>query len=182
MSPPSSPQRAGERMVIKIKGVEYAFRWCPSGKFLMGSPESEKQRSAGERHHQVTLTRGFWMLETEVTQLMWESVMGSNPSNFKGLTLPVESVSWDDCQEFITKLNTHLADTPAAPKGFKFALPTESQWEYACRAGTTTAYHFGGTLTKEQANFDGSNIIGKTTEVGSYPANAWGLERVKIWS
>ena len=119
------------------------------------------------------------MLETEVTQLMWVSVMGNEPSRFQGLQRPVEQVSWNDCQEFIKKLNTLLAGTPGAPAGFKFSLPTEAQWEYACRAGTTTAYHFGDSLTPQLANF-GS---GQTEEVGSYPANAWGLKDMhgNVW-
>jgi formylglycine-generating enzyme required for sulfatase activity len=106
--------------------------------------------------------------------MMWVSVMGTEPSRFKGdlLKLPVENVSWNDCQEYIKKLNDLLAGTPGVPVGFKFSLPTEAQWEYACRADTTMTYHFGDTLTKEQANFGGGS---KTTEVGKYPANAWGL-------
>jgi formylglycine-generating enzyme required for sulfatase activity len=187
-----SPTKAGERMVIKIKDIEYAFRWCPSGKFLMGSPESEEKRHNDETQHQVTLTRGFWMLETQVTQLMWESVMGSNPSIFKGLNRPVEQVSWDDCQEYIQKLNTHLGGTSSPPAGYRFSLPTEAQWEYACRAGTTSPFHFGSTLNGDQANIDGNNPYGtdtkgkylkQTTDVGSYPANAWGLKDMhgNVW-
>ena len=156
----------GERKVLTIKGVEYAFRFCPSGNFMMGDEPGEVS---------VTLSRGFWMLETQVTQAMWESVMGNNPSNFEGAKLPVENVSWHDCQMYINKLN----DMKIAPSGYKFALPTEAQWEYACRAGTTTTFHFGNTLTKEQANFDGN----QTTDVGSYPANAWGLRDMhgNVW-
>jgi len=100
--------KAGERMVLTMEGVEYPFRWCPPGTFLMSSPESEPWRDEdeGTTQHQVTLTKGFWMLETEVTQAMWESVTGENPSYFKGpKKLPVEQVSWDDCQEYIRKLN-----------------------------------------------------------------------------
>ena len=164
--PVEAERKAGERMTVSIKDVEYAFRWCPPGTFMMGKEPREVS---------VTLSRGFWMLETEVTQTMWESVMGNNPSRFKGSKLPVEKVSWNDCQEFITKLNALLAGTP----GFKFSLPTEAQWEYACRAGTTTAYHFGDTLTQQQANFDGD----QTRDVGSYPANAWGLNDMhgNVW-
>jgi len=110
-------RKAGDRMVLPIQGVEYAFRWCPARAFLMGSPPSEAERDDDETQHQVTLSRGFWMLETPVTQAMWESVMGSNPSYFKGDKLPVESVSWEDCQKFIEQLNAHLAGTPGA--GFK---------------------------------------------------------------
>ena len=172
--------RPGDRMVLTIKGVEYAFRWCPPGTFMMGSPESESRRYDDETQHQVMLTRGFWMLETEVTQGMWESVMGNNPSYFKGIKLPVETVSWNDCQEFIATLNT----LKIAPSGYRFSLPTEAQWEYACRAGTTTVFHFGSVLNGDQANCDGNYPYGtktkgkflqKTSDVGSYPANDWGL-------
>ena len=166
--------KAGERMVLKINDVEYAFRWCPSGSFRMGSPQYEAGRCNNETLHQVTLSHGFWMLETEVTQMMWASVMGDNPSNFQGMKLPVERVSWDDCQEYIKKLNELLTGTPGAPAGYKFSLPKEVQWEYACRAGTTTAYHFGDTLTTAQANFGGGKN-GQAKDVGSYPPNAWGL-------
>ena len=166
---PEGERKAGDRMVLTINDVEYAFRWCPPGTFMMGSPASEPGRESDERQHQVTLSRGFWMLETQVTQAMWESVMKNNPSHFKGDRLPVETVSWNDSQEFITKLN----ELGIAPEGFRFSLPTEAQWEYACRAGTTTAFSFGNTLNANQANF-GMNV-GRTTEVGSYPANVWGL-------
>jgi len=167
--------RAGDRMVLTINGVKYALRWCPAGTFMMGSPVSEVERFNDETQHQVTLTHGFWMLETQVTQDMWESVMKSNPSHFRGAELPVVMVSWHDCQEYIQKLNAHLAGTPAAPACYKFSLPTESQWEYACRAGTTTPYHFGDSLSTTQAHFDQDWDTGTMTEVGSYPANAWGL-------
>jgi len=174
-------KRAGERIVLTINDIDYAFRWCPPGTFTMGSPTSEKDRYDNETQHQVTLSRGFWMLETPVTQAMWESVMGNNPSHFKGSKkLPVEQVSWDDCQGFIQKLN----GLNIAPSGFKFSLPTEAQWEYACRAGTMTPFHFGSVLNGDKANCDGNYPYGtstkgkyleKTSEVGSYPSNAWGL-------
>jgi len=136
-------RKAGSRMALSIQGVEYAFRWCPADTFMMGSPTSEKDRRDNEAQHRVTLTRGFWMLETQVTQEMWRSVMGNNPSQFKdSKKLPVERVSWNDCQEFIKKLNT----LGATQSGFRFSLPTEAMWEYACRAGTTTPYHLGAAI------------------------------------
>ena len=109
--------KAGERMVLTIKGVEYPFRWCPAGTFTMGSPKDEKGRSGDETQHSVTLTQGFWMLETEVAQQMWESVTGENPSEFKGAKLPVEMVSWKDCQNYINQLNGLCL----APSGMKFS-------------------------------------------------------------
>jgi formylglycine-generating enzyme required for sulfatase activity len=128
------------------------------------------------------------MLETQVTQLMWESVMGSNPSKFKGLNSPVETVSWYDCQKYIAKIN----DGRFAPAGYKFSLPTEAQWEYACRTGTTTPFNFGSVLNGDKANCNGNYPYGtsvkgkylqRTTEVGSYPANAWGLSDMhgNVW-
>ena len=118
--------------------------WIPPGTFTMGSPSGEEGRLDNERQHQVTLTKGFWLGKYEVTQAQWESVMGSNPSHFKGRDLPVEQVSWNDCQEFIRKLNAR------GEGGFR--LPTEAEWEYACRAGTTTPFHFGSVLDGSQAN------------------------------
>ena len=196
---PQDDRQAGERMTLTINGIEYAFRWCPPGTFMRGSPANEPNRQRNESQHRVGLSRGFWILETEVTQAMWASVMGSNPSRFKGANLPAEGVSWNDCQEYITKLNAELKSggrqspgssgstsglMPAALEGYKFSLPTEAQWEYACRAGTTTAYHFGNTLTQQQANFamiPGGG--GGTRDVGSYPANAWGLRDMhgNVW-
>ncbi|MDR3110176.1 MAG: formylglycine-generating enzyme family protein [Planctomycetaceae bacterium] len=176
----TTARAAGERFVLPINGVEYPFRWCPSGTFMMGSPPSEQDRDDDETQHQVTLTQGFWMGETAVTQSMWKSVMGNNPSDFKRDKLPVEQVSWNDCREFIVKLNR----LGVAPQGFKFALPTEAQWEYACRAGTATPFSFGSVLNGDKANCNGNypygtttkrKNLGKTTEAGLYPANAWGL-------
>jgi len=158
---------AGYRMTLTINDIEYPFRWCPPGTFTMGSPASEGGRLGNETQRQVTLSRGFWMLETEVTQAMWEGVMSTNPSCFKGAKLPVETVSWNVCQEYIHELN----GLGVAPAGYRFSLPTEAQWEYACRAGTATAFHFGDTLDREQAHF----ATVRTTNVGSYPANDWGL-------
>ncbi|MDR1291187.1 MAG: formylglycine-generating enzyme family protein [Planctomycetaceae bacterium] len=165
-------------MTLTIKGVEYAFRWCPAGTFQMGSPESEKCREENETQHQVILSRGFWVQEMEVTQEQWSSVMGSNPSYFKDSRLPVETVSWNDCQEYIRKLNILI------PSDYEFSLPTEAQWEYACRAGSTTPFNFGSKLNGDKANCDANYPYGtltkgtyleKTASVGSYQANGWGL-------
>jgi formylglycine-generating enzyme required for sulfatase activity len=124
---------------------------------------------SGTTPHQVTLTQGFYMLETEVTQEQWESIMGENPSHFKGAKLPVESVSWSDCRTFVSRLSKLAADI--APRGYKFSLPTEAQWEYACRAGTSDAY--AGDL--DQMAWYDRNSDSKTHEVGTKQANAWGL-------
>ena len=118
------------------------------------------------KQHEVTLTKPFYMGKHEVTQEQWESVMGKNPSDTKGAKLPVTNVSWEDCQEFIKKLN---AKTDGG-----YRLPTESEWEYACRAGTTTAYSFGDKITPKDANYEDSKID-KPVAVGSYKPNAFGL-------
>ena len=180
-------RKAGDRMTLTIKGVEYPFRWCPEGTFMMGSPENEKGRKQEENpSHVVTLTRGFWMLETEVTQEMWESVQGNNPSHFRdSKRLPVDSVSWDVCQEYIQKLNS----IGVTPLGYKFSLPTEAQWEYACRAGSTTSFCFGeysrslleqyawysGCWDRPEVSAIGRGKSGQTHPVGTKRPNAWGL-------
>ena len=103
----------------------------------MGSPEDEAGRFDNEGpQHEVTIEQGFWMFDTPCTQALWEAVMGENPSQFRSPTRPVEQVSWDDCQEFVTHLNARL-------EGLELSLPSEAQWEYACRAGTTTATYAG---------------------------------------
>ncbi|MDO4629959.1 MAG: SUMF1/EgtB/PvdO family nonheme iron enzyme, partial [Planctomycetia bacterium] len=167
---------AGKRMVKTVDGIEYAFRYCPPGVFMMGSPSSETNRIYDELLHMVTLTKGFWLLETQVTQEMWKFVMGKNPSNFIGAQNPVEHVSWNDCLNFCTKLSQKI--------GMKISLPTEAQWEYACRAGTTTPFNFGSTLNGDKANCYGRHPYGtgtkgtyhgKTVAVKSYAPNAWGL-------
>ena len=174
---PSSASKAGTRKVVTVNGVEFAFRWCPPGKFLMGSPEWEKDRESDETQHKVTLTKGFWIMETEVTQKQWVAILGeaSNPSEFKGDDLPVESVPFDEILRFFKK---------CAYLGFPVDLPTEAQWEYACRAGSTTAFSWGDSLNGDKANCNGQRpyetrkegkYIEKTTPVGSYPPNAWGL-------
>ncbi|GHV16443.1 hypothetical protein AGMMS49938_16450 [Fibrobacterales bacterium] len=166
--PPLVTRRAGERITLSLNSTEYAtFRWCPAGTFMMGSPDNEIGRNTNESQYQVTFSRGFWILETQVTQTMWECVMKYNPSCFKGAKFPVEQVSFDACQNYIQKLNDLSVGIP----GLRFSLPTEAEWEYACRAGTTTAYHFGNILNLHQANFEKQ----QTKTVGAYLANAWGL-------
>ena len=153
------------------------FVWISPGTFMMGSPKEEKERGDNETQHKVTLTKGFYMGVYTVTQEQWKEVMGNNPSFFKGeKKLPVETVSWDDCQEFAKKLREKDKKL--------YRLPTEAEWEYACRAGTKTPFYFGATISTDQANYNGNFTYGtskkgvyreKTTPVGSFPANAWGL-------
>jgi len=143
----------------------------PAGTFMMGSPESEKNRGDWEGpQHKVTITKPFFMGKYEVTQAQWQAVMGNNPAHFKGINNPVEQVSWDDCQAFIKKLNQINQGT--------FRLPTEAEWEYACRAGTTTRFYWGNDLFEirigEYAWY--ANNSGKNNhEVGIKKPNAWGL-------
>ena len=179
VSPPSStpvkPQRKAGELYTNSVGMKFA--WIPPGTFLMGSPPSEPERGDDGTQHRVTLTKGFWMGVHQVTQAQWQAVMGSNPSNFKGDgNLPVENVSWDDAVAFCEALGRK--------DGKAYRLPTEAEWEYACRAGTTTPFHFGSAISPDQANYDGNYVYNngkkgvyrqKTTPVGSFPANAWGL-------
>ena len=146
------------------KGIKLEMVLIPAGKFVMGSPTTEVGRSDNEPQHEVIITKTYYIGKYEVTQEQWQGVMGNNPSSRnKGPNLPVTDVSWEDCQEFIKKLNKKTNG------GYR--LPTEAEWEYACRAGTTTAYSFGNILTKNEANINGSSI----KPVGSYKANAFGL-------
>ena len=142
--------KPGKAEVIELgKDVKLEMVLIPAGKFMMGSLASEVGREKNETQHEVTLTKPFYMGKFEVTQEQWEAVMGKNPSEEKGAKLPVTKVSWDDCQKFIKKLNDNS-------KG-GYRLPTEAEWEYACRAGTSTAYSFGDKLTKSDANIDGDS-------------------------
>jgi formylglycine-generating enzyme required for sulfatase activity/tRNA A-37 threonylcarbamoyl transferase component Bud32 len=157
-------------------GVLLELVALPAGTFTMGSPPTEKGRSANEIPHAVTFTRPLHIGKFAVTQAQYEQVMGANPSEFKGRDNPAENVTWDDCLEFCRRV--------AEKTGTQLRLPTEAEWEYACRAGTSTPFHFGEIITPDQANYDGnfnyeSGPKGvyrqKTTPCGSFPPNAWGL-------
>ena len=128
-------------------GLGQTFILLPAGTFTMGSPSDEPGRGSDEGpQHQVTLTQPFYIQQTEVTQAQWVAVMGSNPSAYSGCpTCPVETVSWNDVQEFITKMNARGEGT--------YGLPTEAQWEYAARAGTNTAFYNGG-ITELGCGYD----------------------------
>jgi formylglycine-generating enzyme required for sulfatase activity len=143
--------------------------WIPPGEFLMGSPTNEEGRYDDEGpRHRVTLTKGFYLGVHEVTQRQWRTVMGDNPSHFKGDDLPVESISWEEAVEFCRKLSTK--------EGVEYRLPTEAQWEYACRAGTTSRYNFGDSeVSLGEYAWYGGNSDGRTHPVGQKKANAFGL-------
>jgi formylglycine-generating enzyme required for sulfatase activity len=127
----------GHWRTFRVKGVSQRLRWIPPGEFLMGSPGTEAGRFDNEGpQHLVRITRGFWLFDTPCTQELWKVVMRKNPSQLRSPTRPVEQVSWYDCQAFLERLNRLL-------EGASFSLPTEAQWEYACRAGTTAATYAG---------------------------------------
>jgi len=167
-----------EKTVDLGRGVKMEFVLIPAGEFLMGSPGTEDKHENDEGpQHRVRITKPFYMAKTEVTQEQWQAVRGEDPSHFKGAKNPVEQASWNDCQEFAKKLGARF-------DGLTFALPTEAEWEYACRAGTSTPFHTGETISTEQANYDGDYTYGrgrkgvdrdKTVRVGSFRANAFGL-------
>jgi len=181
-----SPRLTGKAFTNSI-GMKFVL--IPAGEFMMGSPESEEDHSSDGQQHRVRITKPFYLGVYEVTQEQYERVMGENPSYFSrtgrgkdhvtgrdARNHPVEQVSWDDAVEFCRKLSTR--------EGRTYRLPTEAEWEYACRAGTQTPFHFGSQLNGREANCDGKYPYGtqtkgpyflRTTEVGFYRPNAWGL-------
>jgi formylglycine-generating enzyme required for sulfatase activity len=179
-----SGAKAGEQR--EVAGVPLC--WCPPGRFRMGSPPSEPERRPGEEQVEVTLTRGFWMARYEATQGQWKRVIGKLPGSLtaelpEGDDYPVGNVNFVEAEAFCAKLTELGRRSGDLPKDWEFRLPTEAQWEYACRAGTTTATAFGDSLSSKQANFQGKPYngaepgpsFGRAANVGSYPANAWGL-------
>ena len=174
------------------QGVELTMVEISAGNFLMGSPSGEEGRDDTEAQRRVTVP-ALRMGRFPITQAQWKVVAGlekverelnASPSKFKGPDRPVESVSWHDAIEFCRRLSRHTKRN--------YILPSEAQWEYACRAGSTTPFHFGETLTTELANYDGNSTYGQgpkgtyreqTTDVGSFPANAWGLQDMhgNVW-
>ena len=167
---PQGRQAARELSLDLGGGVKLEMVLISAGEFLMGSPDSDRAAPNDRRpQHRVRITKAFYIGKYEVTQEQWEAVMGNNPSSFKGPKNPVDTVSWDDCQQFLKKLNDK------APGG-RWSLPTEAQWEYACRAGSNTLYCFGDGATGlgEYAWHD-KNANGTTHAVGEKKPNAWGL-------
>ena len=167
----ASPKTGDVKVVVLPGGAKMEMIYVAPGSFMMGS------RLYGETQHRVTLTKGYWLGKYEVTQRQWESVMGVNPSRFKGPDRPVESVSWEDCQRFIAKV-----DAEARKQFGGWArLPTEAEWEYACRAGTTGAY--GGNGQLPDMGWYLANSRGETHPVGQKLANAWGFHDMhgNVW-
>ena len=180
--PPIDPP--DDDIVLKVNGCSYKFCRCQPGEFVMGSPESEHGIDVylkDEKQHNVELTRGFWILETPVTQRLWEDVMGVKlaESDFNvgfGPDYPMYNVNWFDSEKFCGRLGEILKRS--------VRLPTEAEWEYACRAGTTTPFSFGETLNGDKANCNGKSPYGlnkegkflqRTAKVKSFSPNAWGL-------
>lgn len=171
--------------LVNSVGMEFAL--VPAGTFLMGSPESEAERGSSEGPvHEVELSQAYYLSRYPVTQRQYAAVTGSNPANFTagdggGLDHPVECVSWGNATAFCELLGQREAEVAA---GRTYRLPTEAQWEHACRAGSVTPFACGATLTARYANFDGRHpygaaapgpYLGRTSRVGSYPANAFGV-------
>jgi formylglycine-generating enzyme required for sulfatase activity len=178
--------------------------WIPAGTFTMGSPVTEAQRQDwgdDETQHTVVISQGFYMSKYLVTQADYLAVIGSNPSYFGGNpNNPVEQVSWNDAVAYCATLTQAQQAAGKIPAGWAYRLPTESEWEYACRAGTTTAFYFGDSINWTNANFytyyeysaatgdittntAGLGYYGQTTPVGNYQANPWGLYDIcgNVW-
>jgi formylglycine-generating enzyme required for sulfatase activity len=163
-------------------GVSLTLMLVPDGEFMMGAPDGEPGSRDTERPQRLVKVPPFLIGRYPVTQAQWRVVAGykqekrelsPDPSNFKGDDLPVEQVNWHDATEFCQRLSAKTKKN--------YHLPSEAQWEYACRAETTTAYHFGDQLTEEVANYNQN--VGRTTPVGQYPANCWGLHDMhgNVW-
>jgi formylglycine-generating enzyme required for sulfatase activity len=168
-----------------LKEVRFVWRWVPPGKFLMGSPVVEQGRGGDEGpQHEVTITRGFWMGETPVTQAQWMALMPKNPSRHQGPERPLEMVNWFQGIAFADELNVVVP-------GLEAGLPSEAQWEYACRAGTKSAFHDGSPCTLPEGNDPALDRLGWFDENnggGTHPVkhklpNAWGLHDLhgNVW-
>jgi formylglycine-generating enzyme required for sulfatase activity len=156
---------------LDLGGVPWEGVLIPAGSFLMGSPPGEaktEKEAAIEKQHRVTLTEPFYLGKFELTQAQYENVVGTNPSRLKGPSLPVHNVSWQDAKEFCEKASLLVHR--------RADLPTEAQWEYACRAGTTTAYHSGSQIADlDKVGWHNGNSGGKPHPCGELLPNAWGL-------
>ena len=174
-----------------VEAPSLTMLWMPPGRFWMGSPEEEPERRSNEGPQHLLQLQGFFLAQTPITQAQWRQVaqwrptkgegawnqkLNPNPSNFEGDQRPVEQVSWEDAMEFCRRLSQRT--------GRRYTLPSEAQWEYACRAGTTTPFHCGSTISTKLANYNGNEVYGdgargdfrqQTTDVASFPANPWGL-------
>lgn len=163
--------------VRQVEGMTMC--WCPPGEFVMGSPITEADRRSDEGPVAVRLARGFWMARYEVTQAEWQRVVGAFPDRPPtaqfgiGDNVPMYWVNYHEAEDFCARLTRRARSSGAIQQSETFRIPTEAQWEYACRAGTTTATAFGNTLTVTQANLLGGPA--RAVDVGRYQANVWGL-------
>ncbi len=179
---PEPPEEAATAGVPKqgdkiTNSLGMEFIYIEPGRFMMGSPAGEPHRQDDEQQHAVILAKGYWLGTTEVTQAQWNALMGPNLCYYKGDKLPIETVTWFDAALFCKRLGKKEEKA--------YRLPTEAEWEFACRAGTTTAFSFGDVITTDQVNFDGRvNTYGvdepgefkhTITAVRTYPANPWGF-------
>ena len=183
--------RTGEERVVE--GIRLC--WCPAGRFRMGSPADEQGRRSDESQIDVVLSKGFWTGKHEVTQGQWQRVIGAFPDKLpspefgQGDDVPVYWVNFDEASAFCAEVTRSARRAGTLPDGWQFSLPTEAQWEYACRAGTTTAFSFGDTLGLHQANVGGevedreARVRGRSRTAGSYPANPWGIHDMhgNVW-
>ena len=201
---PSNPNRPRSKASAPAgdpggEAVSLTMLWIPPGRFWMGSPPEEPERLESEGPQHLVQLQGFFMAQTPITQAHWRAVtqwlpsgggteeqmpLDPDPSRLKGHQRPVENVSWHEAMEFCRRLSQRT--------GRHYTLPSEAQWEYGCRAGTTTPFHFGATLTTGLANYNGRSTYGdgstgeareQTTDVASFPANAWGLHDMhgNVW-
>ena len=173
---------AGDLSFLKIEdwiipSVGLEMIWCKPGTFLMGSPKDEPQREDNEFQQKISINLGFFLGKYEITQQEYETVMHTNPSKFKNKRLPVETVSLNDALNFCEKLTELERKRGNLTPGWVYKLPTEVQWEYACRAGTNTRWSYGDSISLKDANFAGDkkNDLKKTSEVGKYKPNPWGF-------
>jgi formylglycine-generating enzyme required for sulfatase activity len=167
--------RFGPWVSFQVPGSDLIqrMRWCPAGAFDMGSPDSDKDAGDDEKpQHRVTFAEGFWMFDTAVSEALWTAVTGDALRRPRGPRFPVMDIAWSEASDFIRTLNAKLPSVD-------LSLPSEAAWEYACRAGTTTRYSFGDTITKTQVCFSSGTVV----PVGSLPANDWGLHEMhgNLW-
>lgn len=164
---------SGTRIVFDLpSGATLPVRWISAGSFEMGSPDSESGRVDDEVLHEVTLSDGYFIAETELTQQQWVSLMPDNPSRGSGPQRPTETIGWEDCRRFCRELTRHQSSNGDLPEGWEWDLPTEAQWERACRAGTQGP--FSGSL--DAVGWYSGNSDGVTHAAGGKKANSWGLQ------
>jgi formylglycine-generating enzyme required for sulfatase activity len=180
-SRPGPPPVAGREYIVPSSGAR--LLWVAPGRFAMGSPPGEAGRSEDEGPQtDVTISRGFWLGIFSVTQEQWSELaehapgIKAEPSFFRGTNLPVEQVSWDDCQAWLRELNAIEEAAGRVPAGCQYRLPTEAEWEFACRAGTSTRFHFGdGDAPLADHAWHSTNSGGQTHPAGAKKPNAWGF-------